>query len=136
MELWDKLLSAGRKCYGFCVPDHTLDKGRNVLLVPEFTEHACLKAHRNGAFYGAINGSGLEFSKINLKKNKLEVALNKPGNIRFVTNRDQVKKDHITQAEFVIPTDNPKKPAILYVRVEAEDELGEKLFSQPIRFTS
>jgi hypothetical protein len=136
VELWDQVLSSGRNCYGFFVPDHTLGKGRNILLVSEFTEHACLKAYRNGTFYGAINGSGLGFTNITLRKDHLEVVLNKPGNIRFVTNRDQVKKENVTQAKFSIPKDNPKKPAITYVRVEAEDELGEKIFSQPIRFTS
>ncbi|MBC7923580.1 MAG: hypothetical protein H7Z75_21090, partial [Ferruginibacter sp.] len=54
----------------------------------------------------------------------------------FVTNRDQVKKDNATRAEFAIPTDKPRKPAIAYVRIEAEDERGERVFSQPIRFNA
>jgi hypothetical protein len=135
IELWDQLLSTGRKCYGFFVPDHTLSKGRNILLVREFTERACLLAHRQGAFYGAINGSGLGFNEIILKKNRLEVALNAKANIRFITNVDQVTKDNVDTAEFLIPVDKANRPEILYLRVEAEDATGEKIFSQPIRFT-
>jgi hypothetical protein len=134
LELWDELLKSGRKCYGFCVPDHTINKGQNVLLVPEFNEHACLKAYRQGAFYGAVDGSGLRFNKISLEKDKLEISLNKQGSIRFITDLDQLKKNRVSQASFSIPMDNSGKPAITYVRVEAEDELGERIFSQPIRY--
>ena len=60
-NMWDRILSTHRRCFGFCVPDHSVESGtnwhgRNVLLVNEFTEHACLKAYRQGRFYGCLKG--------------------------------------------------------------------------------
>lgn len=134
IELWDQVLTSGRKSFGFFVPDHTMQKGRNILLVPEFTEHACLRAHRLGTFYGAINGTGLGFTDISLHKSKLKVALNKQAVIRFVTNSDRSIEENSLSAEFSIPVDGSRRPTIKYVRVEAEDETGERIFSQPMRF--
>ena len=135
IDLWDQLLATGRRCLGLFVPDHTMRKGRVFLLVPEFTEHACLKAYRQGAFYGAMLGTGLGFTNITLNKNKLKVAVNKQANIRFVTNSGKDQKENATGAEFSIPVDGRKRPSIKYVRVEAEDGTGERIFSQAIRFT-
>ena len=133
--LWDQLLDTGRKCFGFFVPDHTLEKGRNILLVPEFTEHACLQAYRKGAFYGAINGTGLAFTRILLKNNGLEVEVSHPSTIRMISDMRTVTKSDVRSTRFSINVDDPDRPAMKYARVEAEDGSGERIFSQPIRFT-
>ncbi|MBL9091042.1 MAG: hypothetical protein JNL96_07440 [Planctomycetaceae bacterium] len=62
-RLWDDLLRAGRRCWGFFVKDHlTYGRGRNVLLLPPASsasaaEHdaAALRAYRRGAFFGAVS---------------------------------------------------------------------------------
>ena len=65
---WDWALSTGRQCFGFFVPDwHVENKtfGVNVLCVQEKTVHSCLKAYREGNFYGALVGlDALAFTRI------------------------------------------------------------------------
>lgn len=61
-QLWDALLSTGRRCWGFFVKDHnTYGRGRNVLLVPMAPEQprtkreeTALRAYRTGAFFGSV----------------------------------------------------------------------------------
>jgi hypothetical protein len=56
---WDWALATGRQCFGFFVPDWSIKKeifGVNVLCVEERTVNACLKAYREGNFYGAAHG--------------------------------------------------------------------------------
>lgn len=135
LQLWDKALQTGRKCYGFFVPDHTVGRGKNILLVPEFTEFECLKAYREGAFYGVINGTGLGFSSIEVANHQLHIGLNKTANIRLVAdNREVLRKGGIDSLTFDIPLDTQGKPKIKYIRVEAFDEISEQIYSQPIMF--
>ena len=54
---------------GSCVPDHSASRpgnwpGRNILLVPEFTEYECLKAYRGGRFYGCLHDCGLKVTDV------------------------------------------------------------------------
>lgn len=35
LKLWDEVLKTNRRCFGFFVPDHTLGRGRNILLTPK-----------------------------------------------------------------------------------------------------
>ncbi len=130
LKMWDEVLSSNRRCLGFFVPDHMLGRGRNVLLVPKFTEHECLKAYRSGAFWGAINGTGLAFTKIVLSGNKLVVEVNKESQLIIITNKGVDKKTYGKEIAFDIPADQ----RIKFVRVEAVDEISEQIFSQPIRF--
>ena len=141
LELWDAILSTGRRCYGFSVPDHhdykpgadqSPWKGRNMLLVPEFTEEACLKAYRDGRFYCALTGSGLRFEEISLTDGVLSVRLNKDAAIKIISDRGVTEKDGKNMA-YEVPTDNDGF-AVTYLRVEADDGTGERLFSQPMMF--
>jgi len=91
-QLWDQILSTGRRCWGFFVKDHnTYGRGRNILLAPPLTdlsseerEAALLRAYRNGTFFGSIASiatdqtgkpimpfdlSDLRFSRIHLRRN-------------------------------------------------------------------
>ena len=62
-QLWDDILRTGRRCFGFFVKDHFLERqGRNVLLTPvsdglsrEEQEHNALRAYRQGAFFGLVS---------------------------------------------------------------------------------
>ena len=60
-KYWDWVLATGRQCFGFFVPDHSIRRkddsfGVNVLVTPERSVQACLKAYREGNFYGALRG--------------------------------------------------------------------------------
>ncbi len=134
-QLWDDVLATGRKCLGFFTPDHAIGKGQNILLVPEFNERECLRAYRRGAFYGAIEGTGLQFSNITLAGRTLFVALTRRGVIRLASDKGEVAKSKaVTEVEFKIPESKDGHPAATYLRVEACDESNERLFSQPIMF--
>jgi hypothetical protein len=132
LELWDEILSTGRKCYGFSVPDHKLNvlpwKGRNYLLVSEFTELECLDAYRQGRFYCAILGTGLRFDEISLVEGELTVKTNMPALIKVISNNGVVETTGSSFA-YTVPFENT-----VYIRVEAEDDTGERIFSQPIMF--
>jgi hypothetical protein len=136
LKLWDQILTTGRRCLGFFVPDHTIVRGRNVLLVPRFTEHECLKAYREGAFYGAIDGSGLGFRHIKLTGGRLSIATNKNCAVLVTTNLG-LKKFAAESGKpviFDIPLTQEGIPAVSFVRAEAIDDSSELIYSQPIRF--
>ncbi len=139
LDLWDEILRTGRRCLGFFVPDHTVARGKNVLLVPSFTEHECLNAYRKGAFIGTMIGTGLQFTRISLENNHLTVALNAPANLRFITDKGlalENKRNHfVREMDYQIATGPDGHPTISYIRVEVIDYTStEQLFSQPIRF--
>jgi hypothetical protein len=135
-QLWDQVLRSGRRCLGFFVPDHTIGRGKNMLLVPSFTEHECLKAYRKGAFFGVLDGSGLRFTYIGLAGDELRVSVNNRAAIRVITNKGITQKGPGPDMVYKIPMAANGKPDIGYVRVEANDDTSEQIFSQPIRFIS
>lgn len=137
LSTWDELLLTGRMVYGFFNPDYHgpwypvppwADRtiGRNVLLVPEATEEAAAQAYRRGHFYGAFEGSGLGFERIRTTDETLEVVTNAATRIDFVSDRCVVQTEHDSAATYEV---NGKES---YVRVEASDDSGERIFSQPI----
>ncbi|HVS96644.1 MAG TPA: hypothetical protein VHE54_09150 [Puia sp.] len=133
-QLWDQVLGTGRRCLGFFVPDHTIGRGKSMLLVPEFTEHECLRAYRKGAFFGVLDGSGLRFTHIGLTSDELRVSLNNRAAVRAITDKGITHLGSGPEVVFKIPMGADGTPQIRYVRVEANDDSSEQLFSQPIRF--
>jgi len=133
--MWDEILTSGRRSLGFFVPDHTFGKGKNILLVENFTEYECLKAYRKGAFYGVVDGSGLHFTNIKFEKNNFTAETNKKSTIRFITNKGEVLKERETKSmQYRIPVNKQGLPDIKYIRAEANDDISEQIYSQPIRF--
>lgn len=139
LSVWDELLLTGRQVFGFFNPDyHTpwypvpdwADEtwGRNVLLVPEATEEAAARAYRQGHFFGAFQGSGLAFERIDATPDEITVETNGASRIDFVSDRSVVRTDHAATATYEV---NGKET---YVRVEARDDDGERIFSQPIQY--
>jgi hypothetical protein len=135
-KIWDDILTSGRRVYGFCTIDHAgfnipnwgLDKGRNVLLVPDATEHNCLKAYRNGHTYGALLGTTVTFTNISATDKRVNVSLDAPSEIRFITNGGKIAKKVVgTEAEYDVAYND------LYVRIEVVNN-DEMLFSQPILY--
>ena len=132
-EFWDRVLSSGRRCWGFAVVDWMLQPenlGSNVLLVPAATEHECLKAYRDGCYYMMIKDRGLRFTNLQFNDNKLDVAVNKDSEIKFITSRGEVKTVNGTSATCEVSDSD------MYIRVEAR-ELGDPdshILSNPIIF--
>lgn len=137
LEMWDKILSTGRPCYGFAVPDHFNDpnwKGRNYLLIPEFNEKECLKAYRQGRFYCALLGNGLKFNNITLADGTLSVNINKKALIKIISDKGTTETNECSMT-YKIPAVNGQFN-IRYLRIEAEDDSGERIFSQPVMVTT
>lgn len=144
VNMWDEILSTGRRCWGLAVPDHGTERtghwtGRNILLVNELTSYKCLKAYREGRFYSKVYDSDLAFDYITETSRTVSVKASNAQSIHFVI--DGVYHDFTgTEAEIIIPS------SAVYCRVEAwmpyewTDESGnpktvtEKIFSNPIMY--
>lgn len=158
-ELWDKILSTGKQCYGFFTPDHMAEGGAenwagvSVLLVPELTGRECLKAYRDGNFYGAIFGKGLKFTRIKADSVGIKIKTDKAQKINFITEKGIVKTVHSNEGEYVFPRDKSGNPDLIFVRVVAFEfadnneyskftqgykchSKGEVIFSQPVIYKS
>lgn len=131
--LWDEILLTGRRCWGFCVSDHDGERedgepwrGRNILLIDSFSEHDCLKAYRNGQFYGSIYNTSLKFSAIELVGNSLVVSAIDADYINIVVDGVISRYDG-NSVSFTIPSN------AIYVRAEAHN-VENSIFSNPIIF--
>ncbi len=138
-KYWDWALATGRQCFGFFVPDwHVQNKvfGVNVLCVHEKTVHACLKAYREGNFYGALNGlDELAFTRIAFDGKTVTAATDKPARFEVITARGVVKEEKGTEVswtqEETKPWHGPRVDVFARVKAYATDGSGEELFSQP-----
>lgn len=136
---WDWVLATGRQCFGFFVPDWAIGNktfGVNVLVVPERTVEACLRAYRQGNFYGAAHGLGeLSFTSIAFDGKKVSATVDRPAKLEIRTARGIVKTTTGTGIEWDVPEHKPWQGPItdVYARIKAysTDGAGEELFSQP-----
>ena len=136
---WDWVLSTGRQCFGFFVPDWGIKKrifGVNVLCVQEKSVHACLKAYREGNFYGAAIGlDDLAFTSITFDGKQVKATTDKPARLEVKTARGVVKEKTGTEIVWdVIPNGKSVGPRVdVFARVKAYaiDGSEEELFSQP-----
>lgn len=133
-ELWDYILITGRRCWGFAVPDHFHKshanwRGRNVLIVPEKTQHECAKAFRNGNMYCKLKNTELMFTNISLDNGILNVSVNGPALIRVIGDGCALLESENAQS-ISYDTSN----LLRYARVEAITE-NDTILSQPIMFT-
>ena len=138
LNMWDRILSTGRKCWCFCVPDHSVEKGtnwngRNILLVSERAEHDCLRSYRHGQFYGCLKDSGLTIRDFSATESSVSVTTDRPARIKFITEAGNVKEINGKTAMYELPQRNGA-PDLVFVRVEVEDDLGERLFLQPVMY--
>jgi len=129
-DYWDYILGTGRQCFGFFVPDHHI-KGFNILLVSNLTAEDCLRAYRQGNFYGVILGEGLRFKNIRMENGQLSVILDNPAKIEFITKKGVVATVNGTSASFAVPSDKQERKQHVFLRVRASAQSGEKAFSQP-----
>ena len=135
-DYWDRALSTGRQCFGFFVPDWGVTEGVNVLLVPEKSVHACLRAYRQGNFYGAVKGRGmLRFTSIRFDGARLRVTLDKPARIQLITKQGLVKTCGGKTLDFAVSPAERERHGYLRVRAFTLGEADETIFSQPIMLT-
>ena len=137
-HLWDSVLATGRRCWGFAVVDWDVPTsygeayGCNMLLVPSFTEHECLKAYRNGHFYGIVKDTGLRFNNIMATKSQVIATTNKNCEISVVTDKGIVKTVNGTNIDYSVRSND------IYVRIVARDTQDgsefASIFSNPIMF--
>jgi len=137
---WDWILSTGRQCFGFFVPDHNVRSqnfGVCVLVVPDRTQAACLRAYRNGNFYGAAHGLGeLAFTEISFDGKTLKASTDKPARFEVKTARGVVHEEKGTTLTWNVPMTKgrrigPHVEVFARIKAYAADGCGETLFSQP-----
>lgn len=144
-DIWDEILIEGQRAWGFCVPDHGVEygakfTGQNILLVPTFTEYDCLKAYRNGAFYGKLFDSNLTFNSIAYENDTFSVSAPNADSIRIYVDGNYTEYQSATASK-VIPQGSK------YCRAEAwihdydwidkngtHHTVDERIFSNPIMF--
>jgi hypothetical protein len=144
---WDWVLATGRQCFGFFVPDHTIREksgafGVNVLVTPERSVQACLKAYRDGNFYGAKRGlNELRFTRISFDGLTVEAQTDRPARLAVITACGTVKEEkNATSISWTMQNkvgwSAPRKNAHVFARIKAYalDGSGEELFSQPYLF--
>ena len=141
---WDWVLATGRQCFGFFVPDwgyKNRDFGANVLLVPELTAHACLKAYRQGNFYGSKHAMDeLRFTSIACDGKTVSAATDKPAKFQVITARGVVQEATGTSVSWTVPqsdatfygavTRGPAHEVYARIKATAADGCGEELYSQ------
>ncbi len=146
LALWDRVLATGRRCWGFCVPDHSVERGtdwhgRNILLTTGFTEQECLRAYRQGRFYGCLKDNGLTIQRFRATATAVQVETSRKATIHFCTEAGRVHTVLGDRALYEFASQNeaagdaaPGYSATrpVFVRVEVEDESGERLFMQPV----
>ncbi len=116
------------------MPDWGQVFGTNVLLVPEKTVHACLRAYRQGNWYGAIKGKGiLRFTSIRFDGRHLKVTLDKPAHIQLISRRGISQwKDKAKEMSFTVSAGEEERYGYLRVRAYALDGSDETIYMQPM----
>ena len=145
---WDWVLATGRQCFGFFVPDHSIRRadgnfGMNVLVVPERSVHACLKAYRDGNFYGAKRGlDELRFTHISFKGKTVRAETDRPARLQVITAIGVVKETTGTSITWTMEgihgACGPRSKMHIFARIKAYavDGSNEELFSQPYMLVS
>ena len=138
LNLWDRILRTGRRCWGFCVPDHSVCgdgdwNGRSVLLVSEFTEYDCLRAYRLGRFYSCLKNSGLTVEAFSVTDSAVSVKLSASAQIKFISDSGVLIDEVGDEASCELPMTHGE-PDLVFLRVEVAEDSGERLFLQPLLF--
>lgn len=129
-DYWDHTLKTGRQCYGFFVPDWSLWRGCNVLLVKERTVEACLRAYREGNFYGALHGGGVKFTNISFDERVIEATTDAPVKFELISAKGKISEKTDTGLSFKVPT-SAQSHVYFRIKALATDSSGEILYSQP-----
>ena len=131
---WDEILSTGRQCFGFFVQDHPqMQKpwhGKIILLPEERTPESCLRAMRQGRFYGVISDNGLRFEHISFDGKTLSASCNRPVEFQIISAQGVVG-DVIRGERMSLEIPEKDKAKYVFLRLTAkEGRECEKIFSQ------
>ena len=107
-----------------------------MLVTPERSARACLRAYREGNFYGASIGlDALAFTRIAFDGKTVTAATDKPARFEVITARGVVKEAKGSEVSWTVEKDGSRQgPGIhVFARVKAyaTDGSEEVLFSQP-----
>lgn len=135
LNVWDKILSTGRRCYGFSVidwPNEDLKPlyGSNIVLSDEFTEKALLESYRKGSFYTIVKDVGLRFDNIVATDDSISVSVNKNAILRFHTEKGVAKEVKGTSATYQIK----ENPTFIRISVSYGEDKYAKMYSNPIMY--
>jgi hypothetical protein len=125
-HVWDDLLTAGYRLWGFASDDFhdpaDFDNGFNMVRVREVTATAIMQALKGGRFYAS---TGLLLEKVRERDGYMEVCVQAPCVGRFVGSGGKTLAESAGRAFAYQVTDEA------YVRFEAEGD-GGMLFLQPM----
>ena len=125
-DYWDHTLRSGRQCFGFFVPDWSLWPGCNVLLVKERTVEACLRAYREGNFYGAVHGGRVKFTNLVFNGRTIEAATDKPVKFELISAKGVVSSETGTGFSFKLPA-SAQSHVYFRLRAHLVDGMGNVL---------
>ena len=104
----------------------------NVLLIPERNAHECLKAYRQGNWYGALKGGGiLRFRSIRFDGKTLTAKTDKTAKFQIIAKTGVVFEQTAEEISFTLTNADCEKYVYLRLKAYATDDSGEILFSQP-----
>jgi hypothetical protein len=134
-DLWDEVLSSGRKMYGVAVddfhhqeePNHwLLDVGYIMVRTTSLTRANILNAIRNGDFYSS---NGAVFNQLKLENGLISIGVESGTDIKFIGKNGQVLKLVKGSSATYQVLGNES-----YVRVEGINRSGCHVWSQPLVF--
>jgi len=129
LNVWDSLLSAGRKIWGVAGDDfldlllRTPGDAWVMVQTDEFTTRSILSSLKGGRFYSS---TGVFFNRIEAKGKNILVEIDREGEIRFVG-----KNGTVLQERKGISSTYTYQGNESYVRVEVEGTDGTYAWSQP-----
>ncbi|MBP5640021.1 MAG: hypothetical protein J6X55_11120 [Victivallales bacterium] len=134
---WDEVLGTGRQCFGFCVQDHLPSDtlrwmGHSVLLPEELTPESCLKAYRQGRFYGRILGHGLDFEYIHFDGQTLDVRCDDTAVLLLISHQGVVKEVwNSRDLHYELRNDDERREHVFFRVTASNSKTHEKLYTQP-----
>lgn len=140
----DSILATGRRCWIFCQGDWNLKRGRNELLIPSGLsgaekEHECLKAYRNGAFFGRYGNSNLSITSIGYSDGTFAMTADNADGIAVIV--DGVETDYDSDSVSVsVPSTAKYVRAYAYIsrdddpdwEYDNDDVYKDVVFTNPI----
>ena len=101
-------------------------------LEKEKTVHECLKAYRQGNWFGAIKGRGiLNFTNIHFDGATLLAKTDKKARFQVISKQGVVSETESDKLDFKIAKEDYGKHIFLRIKAFATDDSGEIIYSQP-----
>ncbi len=138
-EMWDAVLSSGRRIFGVAVDDahhfqvfgpQYSNPGRGWVAVkaPELTMRAVLAAIDAGDFYAS---TGVELDDMTRHDRGLRIKIQQQGDFRYTT-RFISEHGKVLKESFELESECELKPGDRYVRATVTDSMGWKAWIQPV----